>query len=124
MILAKVTVGLRLGPMIVIDAVLSAILWIGLYQGRRWAYVLTIVFVALGTLLASSRAGLAAGFGVFLVDCLVLVPVLICKDWFFAPTNDAHGAPDTASPEKVSCPQCNQLVGRVAAYCPNCGHKL
>ncbi len=80
----------RLGPAMVIDAALSAVLWVGLYRGCRWAYVLTIVFVALGTILGLSR-GLAAGLSVLVVDCLVLVPVLMCKDWFFPPADDARG---------------------------------
>lgn len=123
MILGKVTFGLRLGPAIAIDAALSAVLWVGLYRGCRWAYVLTIVFVALGTILGLSR-GLAAGLSVLVVDCLVLVPVLMCKDWFFPPADDARGAQDTKPPEPVSCPQCQAPLRRVAVYCPQCGGKL
>jgi len=82
MICAKVVFLYRVGPVILIDAALSVVLLFGIVRGQRWAYVLTIVFVALGTLTTLSK-GVSQAAAVLLLDCLVLVPVLLCREYFF-----------------------------------------
>ncbi|MBN2128718.1 MAG: hypothetical protein JW741_04450 [Sedimentisphaerales bacterium] len=82
MVLGKVLFAFKLGPGILIGAGLSAALLVGLYLGHKWAYVLTIVFTALGTITALTK-GVGNGLAVLLGDCLVLVPVLLSRDYFF-----------------------------------------
>lgn len=82
MILIKLLLVFKFGPLVLIDAALSTALLVGLYLGQKWAYILTIVFVVLGTLLALSKSP-GAGLGVFIINCLVLIPVVICTDFYF-----------------------------------------
>lgn len=88
MVLGKFLAAFKFGPLILVDAGGSAVLLVGLYLRHKWAYILTIVFVALGTILAFSK-GPNQGLAVAVLDCLVLVPVLICTESFFgkAPTD-------------------------------------
>jgi hypothetical protein len=83
MVFGKVLFVFMVGPIILIDAALSAVLLVGLYLGHIWAYVLTIGAVILGTILACSK-GIDHGLITLIIDCLVLVPVLLSRDYFFA----------------------------------------
>lgn len=67
-----------------ITAGLNAALLLGLADGRKWAYVLTIVFSVLGAGFAFYHSG-HQGMGVLLVNGLVAVPVLISTSFFFPP---------------------------------------
>ena len=82
MVLLKLVAVVSVGPRILIDAGLSAALLVGLCLGHKWAYILTIVLVVLGTVCALSKG---AGYGllVLILDCLVLVPVVLSTDYFF-----------------------------------------
>lgn len=83
MVFGKVLFMFKVGPVILIDAALSAVLLVGLYLGHTWAYVLTIGGVILGTILACSK-GIDHGLITLIIDCLVLVPVLLSRDYFFS----------------------------------------
>ncbi len=83
MVFGKVLLVFKVGPIILIDAALSTVLLVGLYLGYTWAYVLTIGAVILGTILACSK-GIDRGLITLIIDCLVLVPVLLSRDYFFA----------------------------------------
>jgi len=91
MVLGKVLVAYRAGPMLLIDAALSATLLVGLYLGHKWAYVLTIVFTAIGTIAALAK-GIDNGLVVLVGDCLVLVPVILSTDYFFAKPEEMRRA--------------------------------
>ncbi|HUT30595.1 MAG TPA: hypothetical protein VMX13_12445 [Sedimentisphaerales bacterium] len=82
MVLFKLAAVFSVGPRILVDAGISAALLVGLYLGHKWAYILTIVFVVLGTVFALSKG---AGYGllVLVLDCLVLVPVVLSTEYFF-----------------------------------------
>lgn len=82
MVFGKVMFVFKVGPIILIDAALSAVLLVGLYLGHRWAYILTIVFVAFGTVSGLSES-VTNGLTILALDCLVLVPVLMCTEFFF-----------------------------------------
>ncbi len=82
MVVGKVLFAFSLGPGLLLDAVLSAALLVGLYLGHKWAYVLTIVLAALGTIVTLTK-GVEHGLAVLLGDCLVLVPVILSVDYFF-----------------------------------------
>jgi hypothetical protein len=82
MVVLKVLFVFKVGPLILIDAALSGALLVGLYLGHKWAYVLTIVFVAVGTVSGFSK-GVANGLIILTLDCLVLVPMLMCTEFFF-----------------------------------------
>ena len=82
MVFGKVLFVFKVGPIILIDAALSAVLLAGLYLGHTWAYVLTIGGVILCAILACSK-GIDHGLITFIIDCLVLVPVLLSRDYFF-----------------------------------------
>ncbi|MFH2000658.1 MAG: hypothetical protein ABIK28_13335, partial [Planctomycetota bacterium] len=73
---------LSIDPFILIGAVLGGILLYGIITGRRWAYFLTFIAVFLGTVSAFSKSA-QVGFVVLILDCLVLVPVARCTDYFF-----------------------------------------
>ena len=82
MIVLKVLFAFKVGPVILIDAALSGALLVGLYLGHKWAYVLTIVFVAIGTVSGLSKSS-NNGLIILALDCLVLVPMLMCTEFFF-----------------------------------------
>ncbi|MEJ2705699.1 MAG: hypothetical protein P8Z79_24950, partial [Sedimentisphaerales bacterium] len=89
MVVLKVLFVFTVGPAILIDAAWSGALLVGLYLGHKWAYVLTIVFVAIGTVSGLSK-GIGNGLTILLLDCLVLVPVLMCKEYFFPKINNIN----------------------------------
>ena len=82
MVLIKIAYASKAGPLILIDASLSAILLIGLYLGHKWAYVTTIIFVFIGTLSGFAKNP-SYGLEIFCIDSLVLIPVLFCTKYFF-----------------------------------------
>jgi len=82
MIVFKVVFAFVTKPVILVDATLSAILLVGLVRGHKWAYVLTLAGVVIGTVTGLNK-GIETGVGILVVDCLVLIPVLICTDFFF-----------------------------------------
>lgn len=82
MVLGKLLFVFKAGPVILVDAGISAVLLVGLYLRHKWAYVLTIVVVAFGTIVAFSK-GPEQGLTVAVLDCLVLVPVVLCTNHFF-----------------------------------------
>jgi hypothetical protein len=88
MVVGKVMAAARFGPVILVDAAISALILYGIIRGYKWAYVLTIVSVVLGV-----GSGLFKGMGYALVilmaDGLVWVPVLLCTDYFFPQKNSA-----------------------------------
>lgn len=90
MVLLKVAFVFQVGPAILIDALLSTALLVGLYLGHKWAYVLTIVFVVFGTVLGFSKSA-GQGLIILIVDCLVLIPVLVCTEFFFHKSENSYG---------------------------------
>jgi hypothetical protein len=89
MVVLKVLFVFHVGPAILIDAALSGALLVGLYFGHKWAYVLTIVFVAIGTVSGLSK-GIGSGLTILVLDCLVLVPVVMCTEYFFPKISDIN----------------------------------
>ena len=82
MVFGKVAFALVGHPIILIDAALSGALLVGLYLGHKWAYVLTIIFVAIGTARGFSKS-ISFGLAVIVLGCLVLVPILLCTGYYF-----------------------------------------
>ncbi len=72
----------------VFTVILNLILWLGLYRGRRWAYVLTIVLVSLA-FVVEFPINPPMALVTLLLNSLVLVPVLMCRDYFW---NKAAGS--------------------------------
>jgi hypothetical protein len=89
MVVLKVLFVFKVGPAILIDAGLTGALLVGLYLGHKWAYVLTIVFVAIGTVSGLSK-GIGSGLTILVLDCLVLVPVVMCTEYFFPKISDIN----------------------------------
>jgi uncharacterized membrane protein (DUF2068 family) len=56
---------------------------IGLYHGHRWAFVFAIVSAAFGTVFVLAH-DLGIGVIVFVVNAMVIVPLLLCREFFFA----------------------------------------
>ncbi len=115
--------GLMGRPVYLVAAVLDAVLLVGLYRGRRWAYVLTIVFAVLGTLF-SVRGGPTMLCSVLVANGLVLLPVLVCKSYFFAPPVPPGGAqapPAAPGSSTLSCSRCGRTLPDAAQFCPACG---
>ena len=127
MVVGKLVAIAALGPVVLIDAVLSAALLLGLSRGHRWAYVVTIVVVAVKVI--AGLVTLNSGFAlvVFGIDCLVLVPVLLSTDWFWNQGARAAAQPsraEDAAPVPRVCPCCQRSLDDVASFCPTCGSEL
>ncbi|MCU0913238.1 MAG: hypothetical protein MUC88_01590 [Planctomycetes bacterium] len=60
----------------------EVVLIVGLVQGRKWALVVSLVFAALGTAFGFGH-GLANGLGVLIGNALVVVPLILCRDFFY-----------------------------------------
>lgn len=90
MVLGKVCFAFKLGPLILVDAALSGVLLLGIILGHRWAYFLAVIFTVLGTLKGLGK-GVTQGMMIFMVDCLVLVPVLLCTNYFFSSKSPPPG---------------------------------
>ena len=82
MVLCKIAFAFTSSPLLLIDAVFSALLLYGLLMKRQWAYGFTIAFTILGTAWAMQH-GLSYGMTVLVMDCLVLIPVLMCTHFFY-----------------------------------------
>lgn len=83
MVFGKICFAFKLGPLILVDAAVSGLLLLGIILGHKWAYFLAIVFTALGTIKGLGK-GIPNGMIILMADCLVLVPVLLCTNYFFA----------------------------------------
>jgi hypothetical protein len=84
MVVGKLVAAAAMGrPEVLIGAVLSGLVLVGLYVGSKVAYVATIVGVVWGTAITTITKGPAIGLATVFVDSLVLVPVVLCKDYFF-----------------------------------------
>ena len=93
MVIGKIIAAFVVTPLVLIDAGLSALLLLGIILGHRWAYIVTIVFVAYGTIVSFFNS-IQAGLIVLVLDCLVLVPVLVCTRYYFPPSKAT--SPDEA----------------------------
>ena len=82
MILLKIAYISKTGPLMLLDAALSAVLLVGIYLGHKWAYIATILFVLIGTL-AGFAKNPTYGLQIFCIDSLVFIPVLFCTNYFF-----------------------------------------
>ncbi len=74
-------------------AILSVLLLVGLVLGRRWGYVLSLIYV-LFAIAFSFGQGPSQGIMTALMFAPVVVPVLICTKFFFR-----SEMPDSASQE-------------------------
>ncbi len=110
MVAGQILASLRLGPAMLLSAVLSALLLWGLYRGHRWAYVFTVVIVPLKLILAIGTGRAAFGLGVAALDCLVLLPVLASARYFWG-----RVCPDQ---------NCGHRNPSNALYCAHCGQDL
>ena len=82
MVLGKIAAVGEAGPRALVDAALLTVFLVGLVRGREWAYVLTILAATGGTMWGAMR-GIHAGWSILAIDGLVLVPVLLCTDYYF-----------------------------------------
>ncbi|MCX7011599.1 MAG: hypothetical protein NTW86_03365 [Candidatus Sumerlaeota bacterium] len=67
-----------------VEAILCGALFVGLFYGHRWAYWLTFVFVLVEVAIGFHWHWHGA-LRNLLMDLLVLLPVLICRDYFPSP---------------------------------------
>ena len=103
---------------LLISVALNVALLVGLYHGHRWAFVVTLVFGVLGIIVALARNP-ALGLGVLIGNGLVLVPMLLAKDYFWGPRQ-----PISANLANY-CHQCGHSVrDAVHLRCPNCGAQI
>lgn len=63
-------------------AILSVLLLVGLVLGRKWGYVLTLVYVLLGIAVAF-RQGAPQAMMTIIIFAPVIVPMFICTRFFF-----------------------------------------
>ncbi len=89
MIGLKIAASIIISPWIVLGAVLTALILYGIVRGNKWAYYLIIITCITGTINRGFMLG--AEIGIFnLLDCLVLVPVLMSRDYFFPSEGNTH----------------------------------
>ena len=83
-IIAVIHLGLAIttSGVLFISVVLEAILIVGLVYGQKWAYILVLVFSALGVAITLSK-GIEQGLGVLVVNTIVVVPLLLSTRFFF-----------------------------------------
>lgn len=96
MSVGQLGVGLGRGrPTILLAVALNVAMILGLYAGRRWAFVLTLLFSVAGVLMIGSRhpnqfVGMVIGNG------FVVVPVLMSARYFW----DEPSGPGTPEPHE------------------------
>ena len=84
MIVVQLIIGITTAQIgLFISVVLSGLLLYGLYFGSKVAYVVTIFFILLGSVFSGIQNGPAVGLLTLLLNCLVLIPVLLCTSYFF-----------------------------------------
>lgn len=110
MVALQLLASLRLGPLVLVGAVLSGLLLWGLYRGHRWAYVVTVVLVPVKLIAAVMTGKASFGLLVFVIDCLVLVPVLLSTHYYWG----------SVCPE----PACGHRNRTDARFCSRCGAGL
>jgi hypothetical protein len=95
----------------------NVLILVGLYHGHRWAFVVTLVLGLLGIVVTLARSPVL-GLGVLIGNGLVLVPMLLAKDYFWG----AHRATGRFAPY---CHHCGRsLTDVVEACCPRCGVEI
>ncbi len=68
---------------ILVDAIISACLLYGLYEGRKWAYYGMLLYVAI-TFMGYLLAGNATlALQILAANGMVVIPMIICKDYYF-----------------------------------------
>ena len=108
----------RMNVLMLIAVAFNVLILVGLYRGRRWAFVVTLVLGVLGILVMLARNP-AAGLGVLVGNGFVLVPMLLAKDFFWGPRGTAR------APRPNYCFRCgHNLEGVVQTRCPNCGVEI
>jgi hypothetical protein len=108
----------RLNIVILISVAFNVAILVGLYRGRRWAFVVALAFGVLGTLVALARNP-GFGLGALIGNGLVLVPMLLAKDYFWE-------TPEPVAASRANyCYRCGHDVREVAQpRCPNCGSEI
>ena len=108
----------RMNVLLLIAVAFNVLILVGLYRGRRWAFVVTLVLGALGILVMLAWNP-AAALGVLIGNVFVLVPMLLAKDYFW----EARG-PNSAVAANY-CYRCgHSLKGVVQTHCPSCGAEI
>lgn len=97
---------------LLIGVAANIVLGIGLWAGKRWAFVLTVFFSLAGIV----AAGAGGNFlGILLANGLVLVPMVLARGYFF-------GDAATGSFAARFCPRCGGPRGSpTAVNCVTCG---
>ena len=72
----------RGNEMLLVSVGLEAILIAGLVYGQKWAYILVLVFAALGFAVSLSK-GIEQGLGVLVANAIVVVPMVMSTGFFF-----------------------------------------
>lgn len=103
---------------LLIGVVFNILILFGLYYGHRWAFVVTLILGILGVLVMLGR-GPAAALGVLIGNGLVLVPMLLAKDYFWAARTQR-----TVFAANY-CHRCGcNLADVVQKHCPDCGAEI
>ncbi|HOW73608.1 MAG TPA: hypothetical protein PKY77_23650 [Phycisphaerae bacterium] len=97
MVLGKILAAEKVGPLILIDAGISAVLLCGLWQMRSWTFILTLAAAGFGTGLAFTRPH-EHGVTVLLLNALVVVPLLLCRGLYLRPDS----APEASRSQEPS----------------------
>jgi hypothetical protein len=110
--LAQMNVGL------LIMVVVNVLLLVGLYHGRRRAFVATLVLGLLVIVVMLARSP-GVGLGVLVGNGLVLVPLVLAREYFW-PTAAA-----VSTNRANYCHRCGQDLQDVAQpRCPTCGARV
>ncbi len=107
MVALQLLASLRVGPSVLLVAVLSGLLLWGLYRGHRWAYVVTVVLIPVNLVVAVVTGRAGYGIMIFMIECLVWVPVLLSTRYYWG-----RVCPD---------PACGHRNRADARFCARCG---
>jgi len=69
-------------PIQLIAFIVNVVLLVGLYLGKKWAFVVTII-VSLASPLALISQDVGISFVVLILNSLVLIPILLTTRYFF-----------------------------------------
>ncbi len=109
---------MRAVPVLLLYWLVCLVLVLGLYAGRKWAYVLALLGVLLDLsrlrAVGDQRPGWALWIGLISLSCGLS---LLASTGYFWRAND--------DPESKPCGQCGQnLAGVADSCCPVCGWRI
>jgi len=105
-------------PAILVGVILNLVIAAGLYHGRRWAYVLLLVFAIAGVLVGFARHP-TNGLVVLILDGIIVAPAIMSHGYFWEPGERRRLG------KSHYCHRCGNNLDAVSTdTCPRCGEPI